>query len=36
MNCQNCTYSGIIDQNCPNCGIDIYSDEYVALAEGNE
>ena len=28
MNCNNCNYEGIIDQNCPRCGIDIYGEDY--------
>jgi len=33
MKCLNCEYDGLIDQHCPQCGMDIYSTEYEKLAE---
>jgi predicted nucleic-acid-binding Zn-ribbon protein len=32
MKCIKCDYTGLIDQHCPKCGIDIYSDEYEKMA----
>lgn len=32
MKCIKCGYTGLIDQRCPTCGIDIYSDEYEQMA----
>lgn len=36
MKCVNCGYEGLIDRFCPGCDMNIYSDEYEAIANEPE